>query len=187
MSDHSCSIARDDNRWWGGTPARCRAWWRVPLARRAPRGRSQRSPGATQYAALGLLLLLLGNLTLTTLTHDWIGLLPQHDHLLLGARGMGLVHHAHRGDPLARAFGALRSVAGHEERQVTAPTGGAGVLSLQGYTGLQPEMNTHTASGLLAAIVLWPLSRRGVRCLLPLFLPHHGCSPPPLLTPPRAA
>ena len=131
-------------------------------------------PGQTRYAALGLLLIIFGNLTLTTLTHDWIGLLPYHDHLLLNARGIGLVHHAHHGDALAQAFAALQPVTGHDEQRADTPVpDGAGVLSLLGDTGLQPEMNTYTATGLMIVVGLWLLSRRGVRC--------------PLLTPPRAA
>lgn len=155
---------------------------------RASRARGRRAPDTTQYAALGLLLILLGNLTLTTLTYDWIGLLPYHDHLLLDARGLGLAHHAHHGDALAQAFAALQPTTGHDEQRADAPVPvGAGVMSLQGFTGLQPEMNTYNATGLLAVIGLWLLSRRGVRCPVPPFLPRHGCFPPPLLMPPRAA
>jgi len=159
----------------------------LPLPGVLPRAPNRRAPGRTQYAALGLLLIFIGNLTLTTLTHDWIGLLPYHDHLLLDARGIGLVHHAHRGDALAQAFAALQLVVGHEEQRADVPHGGAGVLSLRGDTGLQPEMNTYIATGLVAAVGLWLLSRRGVRCPSPPFLPRRGCSPPPLLTPPRPA
>jgi hypothetical protein len=154
---------------------------------RAPRLRHRRSPGIAQYAPLGLLLIFFGNLTLTTLTHDWIGLLPYHDHLLLNARGIGLIHHAHHGDALAQAFQALQPVTGHDERRADTLPDRPGVLSLQGDTGLQPEMNTYTATGVVAAVGLWLLSRRGVRCPLPPFLPLHGCSPSPLLMPPRAA
>ena len=154
----------------------------------APRARCRRRPAVAHHAALGLLLLLLGNLTLTTLTHDWIGLLPYHDHLLLDARGMGLIHHAHHGDALARAFAALQPVAGHDEQRADTPASdGAGVVSLRGDSGLQPEMNSYTASGLVAASGLWLLSRRGIRCPVPPFLPRHGCRPAPLLTPPRVA
>jgi hypothetical protein len=142
-------------------------------------------PGRGHYAALGLLLVFLGNLTLTTLTHDWIGLLPYHDHLLLNARGLGLVHHAHHGDALAQALAALQPVVGHEEPGADPPPDGKGMVSLRGDTGLQPEMNTYTAIGLLAAIGWWLAARRGLRCPIPRFLDRRGCSPPPLLTPPR--
>lgn len=146
-----------------------------------------RPPGPVQYAALGLLLLLCAHLTLTTLTHDWIGLLPYHDHLLLNARGIGLVHHAHHGDALARAFQALQPVTGHDEPRTAPALAGSGVLSLQGDTGLQPEMNTYTATGSLAVVGLWLLARRGRRCPIPPLLPYRGCSPAPLLAPPRPA
>jgi len=181
MSVRSRIIARVGTPHLGAVCSRHREFFRTP------RARSRRLPGATHYAALGLLLIFLSNLTLTTLTHDWIGLLPYHDHLLLNARGLGLAHHAHHGDALAQALAALQPVEGHEEQRADPPGGGSGVLSLQGDTGLQPEMNTYIAAGLLAVVGLWLLSRRGVRCPIPPFLPRHGCSPPPLLTPPRAA
>ncbi len=180
MSIRSRILAYVGNPRLGAVRSRCREFFR------APRARNRRAPGRTQYAALGLLLIFFGNLSLTALTHDWIGLLPYHDHLLLNARGIGLVHHAHHGDALAQAFAALQPV-GHEEQRADAPQDGTGVLSLRGDTGLQPEMNTYTATGLVAMLGLWLLARRGVRCPSPPFLPRQGCSPPPLLMPPRPA
>ena len=120
-----------------------------------------RAIDSAQWAALGLLLVFLSGLTLTTLTHDWIGALPNHDHLLFGARALGLQHHAHQGDPLAQALSALESAEPtltHEQRY--ALTSGAlptdqpaGVVSLKPLSGLQLELNTYTALGVLALAV----------------------------------
>jgi hypothetical protein len=142
-----------------------------------------------------LLLAYLSGLTLTTLTHDWIGALPNHDHLLFGARALGLHHHAHQGDPLAQALSALESAEPtltHEQRYALAsgalvsdqPTG---VVSLQPLSGLQLELNTYTALGLLALVAFV----RAVAPREPLLdadeTDRFGCLPAPPFPPPRFA
>ncbi len=155
--------------------------------------RRQRSGGA-QWAALGLLLVVLGNLSLTTLTHDWIGALPDHDHLLFGARALGLRHHAHGGDPLDRALTALHSASPaltHEQAFALTEQPGLtdqqyGVVSLKPLSGLQPELNTYTALGLLAAFAIVRVAaRRGLLARADASLPV-GCIHAPPLPPPRA-
>ena len=157
-------------------------------------GGGQRRGGA-RWAALGLLLVFLGGLSLTTLTHDWIGQLPYHDHLLVGARSLGLHHHAHRGDPLDQALTALGPAAAtltHEEafalaQGATPPDQPYVVVSLRSSDGVQPELNTYTALGLLAIVAVMRLAvRRGplVRAALPA---RAGCAHAPPLPPPRAA
>lgn len=158
--------------------------------------RARRRPiGSAQWAALGLLLVLLGGLTLTTLTHDWIGSLPQHDHLLVGVRDLGVQHHAHRGDPLDQALTALQPPAPiltHEEafastERAAIPDEQFGVVSLQPLSGLQPELNSYTATGLLALVALIRLAARGRPLLRDGDLPPAGRSLAPPLPPPRPA
>lgn len=151
--------------------------------------------GGAQWAALGLLLVFLGGLSLTTLTHNWIGQLPYHDHLLADARSFGLHHHAHRGDPLEQALTALGPAVAtltHEEafalaQGATPPDQPYGVVSLRSSDGVQPELNTYTALGLLALVAV---VRRAVRrgALLRADPPTcAGCVHAPPLPPPRAA
>lgn len=157
-------------------------------------GVGQRQGGA-HWAALGLLLVFLGGLSLTTLTHNWIGQLPYHDHLLADARSFGRHQHAHRGDPLDQALTALGPAAvtlTHEEAFVraqgaTPPDQPYGVVSLRPSAGVQPELNTYTALSLLAlvAVVLLAVWRGPLlRAALPA---RAGCVYAPPLPPPRAA
>ncbi len=160
------------------------------------KGRPRRRPsGGAQWAALGLLLVLLGGLTLTTLTRDWIGALPHHDHILIGARGLGVQHHAHRGDPLDQALAALQPpgpILRHEEafvftERAAIPDQQFGVVSLQPMSGLQPELNSYTATGLLALVALVLFAARGRPLLREGALPPAGRSLAPPLPPPRPA
>ncbi len=159
----------------------------------------QRKVGSTQWAALSLLLLFLGGFSFTTFTHDWIGSLPYHEHILIGA--LGINHHAHRGDPLDRALSALHTVGTvgtvdsaapiltHEDAtaRAEARTDMPGVLSLQPLTGLQPEINTYTATGLLAAVVAILLAEHARRLPTGLTIFASGQSPAPLAPSPRYA
>ena len=161
------------------------------MARTAVR---QRKVGSTQWAALSLLLLFLGGFSFTTLTHDWIGSLPYHEHILMGA--LGVNHHAHRGDPLDLALSALHTVGTvdpaapiltHEEATVRAEArmDMPGVLSLQPLTGLQPEINSYTATGLVAAVVALLIAEHARRLLTEPTIFTNGQSPAPLAPPPR--
>lgn len=140
-----------------------------------------------------MLLVFLSGLSLTTLTHDWIGALPNHDHLLFGARALGVQHHAHQGDPLDQALTALHSSSPtltHEQEfalteQLTSAEQPFGVVSLKPLSGLQPELNTYTALGLLTAFAIVRVAvRRGLVARADLTLPV-GCSHAPPLPPPR--
>ena len=98
---------------------------------------------ARRIVAVSLLLVLVTGLSITSFTEEWIGSLPYHDHLILGARAMGLVHHAHHGDALDHAQRYLQSV------QTTAAVGQPhtdGIVSLRPMTA-QPELNSATAYG----------------------------------------
>lgn len=151
----------------------------------------KRKVASTQWAALGLLMLFLGGFSLTTFTHDWIGSLPYHDHILMGA--LGVHHHAHPGDPLDHALSALQTVdtAGpiltHEEAtaRIEARADTPGVLSLQPLTGLQPEINSYTATGLIAAVIAICAATRGQRMPAKPRLATSGQSLAPLSPPPR--
>ena len=151
----------------------------------------QRNVGGTQWVALGLLMLFLGGFSFTTFTHDWIGSLLYHEHILMGA--LGVNHHAHRGDPLDHALSALHAVgtAGpirtHEAATARAEVraGTPGVLSLQPLTGLQPEINSYTATGLIAAVVVICAAVRGQRLPTAPLLAASGQFLAPLSPPPR--
>jgi hypothetical protein len=113
----------------------------METTKRAPK---PRYPLTTQrLVAVSLLLVLFTGLSITDFTDGWIGSLPYHDHLILGARAMGLVHHAHHGDALDQAQRNTRSFD-------TTPAPGQphadGVLSLRPVTA-QPELNTSSATG----------------------------------------
>ena len=153
----------------------------------------RRNVGGTQWVALSLLLLFLAGFSFTTFTHDWLGSLPYHDHILMGA--LGVNHHAHRGDPLDHALSSLHTVgtAGpiltHEEAtaRAEARANTPGVLSLQPLTGLQPEINSYTAAGLLAATILLRVAARGRRLPTEPTLFASGQAYAPLFPPPRYA
>jgi hypothetical protein len=151
----------------------------------------QRKVGSTQWAALSLLLLFLGGFSFTTFTHDWIGSLPYHEHILMGA--LGVNHHAHRGDPLDHALSALHMVGTggpiltHEEAtaRAEARANTPGVLSLQPLTGLQPEINSYTATGLVVLVVAILGAARGKRLPTEPTIFASGQSHAPLAPPPR--
>lgn len=151
----------------------------------------KRNVGSTQWAALSLLMLFLGGFSLTTFTHDWIGSLPYHEHILMGA--LGVNHHAHRGDPLDHALSALHMVgtAGpiltHEEAtaRAEARANTPGVLSLQPLTGLQPELNSYTATGLIASVVLIRVAEHTRRLPIESIIFADGQTLTPLSPPPR--
>jgi hypothetical protein len=110
----------------------------------AKRTANLRYPLSTErLVAVSLLLVLFTGLSITTFTEGWIANLPYHDHLILGARALGVVHHAHHGDPLDHAQRAIQSV------QATATVGQPqedGILSLRPLSA-QPELNSATAQG----------------------------------------
>lgn len=90
-----------------------------------------------------LLLVLMTGLSITSFTEGWLTALPFHDHLIVGARALGLVHHAHHGDDLDRAQRAIISV---EARFTPGQPHDDGVVSLRPLSA-QPELNTYTAQG----------------------------------------
>jgi len=162
----------------------------IPLAAWAASSKRQR--GTRRYAALGLLLVLLGGLSITTFTHNWINSLPYHDHIILGARAMGLVHHSHNGDQLSHWMDGVQMVGvampddAASSASSSSPAGG-GIVSLKSLNGLQPEINSYTATGLFALVALIALAARGLRLRREaLFLPG-GQFPAPPLPPPRLA
>jgi hypothetical protein len=151
---------------------------------------SKRERETTRFAALGLLLVLLSGLSITTCTHNWLNSLPYHDHSILGARAMGLVHHSHNGDQLSHWMNGVQMVgvampdAAASSASPSSPAG-SGIVSLKSLNGLQPEINSYTATGLFALIALIALAARGVRLHRDdLFLPG-GQFPTPPLPPPQ--
>lgn len=165
------------------------------MARRCARGFFQPSSVVrlrrrypTQFVAFVLLLIVLGNLSLTTFTRDWIGMLPDHDHLLRDTGGIDSQHHAHYGDALAQAFNAWRPVtrAATYENALADTLSAIGVVSLHSFDGLQPELNTYTSTGLQALAGLWVFPRCGIRIAAGRFFFRRRSAPAPLLTPPRS-
>lgn len=175
---------------------------------------TRRQGERTRYAALALLLVLLSGLSISVFTHDWIAYLPTHDHLLLNARALGLTHHAHHGDALSQALAALQPVGtSHEEPgrtdQLAPPFAPArsplatrgwdalagqpqadqpgGVVSLKSLSGLQPEINSYTATGLFALIALLLAALRGTSFASERALLRGGESYAPPSPPPRPA
>jgi hypothetical protein len=151
---------------------------------------SKRERETTRYAALGLLLVLLSGLSITTCTHNWFNSLPYHDHIILGARAMGLVHHSHNGDQLSHWMNGVQMVGvampddAASSASPSSPAGG-GIVSLKSLNGLQPEINSYTATGLFALVALIAFAARGVLLHREgLFLPA-GQFPAPPLPPPR--
>ncbi len=152
----------------------------------------KRDRNTARYAALVLLLVLLSGLSITACTRDFISSLPYHDHIILGARAMGLVHHSHNGDQLSHWMAGVEMVgaAMPDDGSVSVvpdPSGNSGIVSLRSLNGLQPEINSYTATGLFALVALLVLAARGVR-LRPdgAFLASGQC-PAPLFPPPRPA
>jgi hypothetical protein len=151
----------------------------------------RRKIGSTQWAALSLLMLFLAGFSFTTFTHDWIGSLPYHEHILMGA--LGINHHAHRGDPLDHALSSLHTVdpggpiLTHEEATVRAEAWAntPGLLSLQPLTGLQPEINSYTATGLVLAFVVIRLAEQARPLPAEPTLFASGQFHAPLFPPPR--
>lgn len=173
---------------------------------------TRRQVARTRYAALALLLALLGGLSISVFTHDWIAYLPTHDHLLLNARALGITHHAHHGDALSQALVALQPVSSsHEEPGRTdrlapplaparAPLAArdwavsagqpqadqpGGVVSLKSLSGLQPELSSYTATGLFALVALLLAAIRGTSFTRERALLHGGESYAPPFPPPR--
>ncbi len=141
-----------------------------------------------RWAAVLLLLVLVGGLAIMMLTRDWLRSAPVHDHILLGTVASGLAHHAHTGDELDRASAAWQSV----EPTTPASPFDAGapdgrVLSLQAAAGALLEILSFT----LAIGVAYLLSRFGPGGGVRL-VPGDGCHvvgqlPGPPLPPPRSA
>jgi hypothetical protein len=96
-----------------------------------------------RLVAVSLLLVLLTGLSITDFTDGWIAYLPFHDHLIVNARAIGLVHHAHHGDALAQAQRNTRSF---DSAYVPGQPHQDGVLSLRPLSA-QPELNTTSATG----------------------------------------
>ena len=152
----------------------------------------KRREETTRYTALGLLLVLLSGLSITTCTHGWISSLPYHDHIILGARAMGLVHHSHSGDQLSHWMNGVQMV-GVAMPEVAASSASSsspadgGIVSLKSLNGLQPEINSYTATGLFALVALIALAARGVRLRREGQFRPGGQFPAPPLPPPRLA
>ena len=141
-------------------------------------------------AALVLLLVLLGGLSITSFTRDWIGSLPSHDHLILGARAMGLLHHTHRGDQLTHWMNGVEMVGAampHKDTTGAGQRSDSGIISLKSLSGLQPEINSYTATGLFALVALIALAARGVRLRSEYAFLANGQFPAPLSPPPQPA
>ena len=147
------------------------------------RTRNPRYPLATgRIVAVSLLLVLVTGLSITSFTKEWIGSLPYHDHLILGARALGLVHHAHHGDPLDHAQRYVRWV------QETAPgePHTHGIVSLRPMTA-QPELNSTTAYGWGGGLSLPLPADAAALTLLAALLLAVGLRYAPPSPPPRPA
>jgi hypothetical protein len=133
-----------------------------------------------------LLAALLGGLGVMTITSDWVGRLPFHDHLILGVQHHGPVHHAHKGDELDRAFAALTVVASPEPVAAAAiPAAGQRVISLAPLSATQVELSTVSlVAGAIGAIgcALFARGRRLIVADSPCpagHLPGLPAPPPP--------
>lgn len=171
--------------WWPGVGSQARemAYLRAKAAIR------KELRNTTRCAALVLLLILLGGLSITNFTDGWLTFLPYHDHLLFGARSLGLVHHAHQGDQLTHWMNGVEMAGVAMPHQDTGPArpAGGGVVSLKSYSGLQPELNSYTAAGLIAPLALLALALRGVPLCRETICLARGETPAPLFPPPRPA
>ncbi len=133
--------------------------------------------------ALAFLLVLATGLSITNLTDGWIGSLPYHDHLLLNARGIGLVHHAHHGDALDHAQRYLKSI---EATPAVGQPRTAGIVSLQPMTA-RPELNSTTFFGWIATFMLPLPLDAGTIALCAALLLASGRRYAPPFPPPRFA
>lgn len=152
----------------------------------------KREKDTARYAALVLLLVLLGGLSITACTRNWFSSLPHHDHIILGARAMGLVHHSHNGDQLSHWMNGVEMVgtAMPDDGSVSVVpdrSANGGIVSLRSLNGLQPEINSYTATGLFALVALIALAARGVHLRRDGAFFASGQYPAPLFPPPRPA
>ena len=138
---------------------------------------------ARRIVAVSLLLVLATGLSITTFTHGWIAALPYHDHLILNPRALGVVHHAHDGDPLDHAQRYLRTV---EANPAPGQPHADGIVSLRPMSA-QPELNSFTAQGLVSDIGLPLPPQAGLFALLTAFLLAVGLRYAPPSPPPRPA
>ena len=136
---------------------------------------------ARRIAALVLLLVLATGLSITNLTQGWIASLPYHDHLILNARALGIVHHAHDGDQLDHAQRYFRTV---EPHAAPGQPHADCVVSLRPLTA-QPELNSFTAQGWVAGIGLPLPPEAGGFALLAALLLAVGLRMAPPSPPPR--
>ena len=131
--------------------------------------------------ALLFLLICATGLSITNLTEGWMGSLPYHDHLLLNARGIGLVHHAHQGDALDHAQRYLKTLTATPAVGQPHP---AAIVSLRPMTA-QPELNSAIFSGWVAAFALPLPLNAGVLALCAALLLASGRRYAPPSPPPR--
>jgi hypothetical protein len=142
-----------------------------------------------------LLLVLLGGLTLTTLTRDWIGALRITTISSSGRAAWACSTTRTGATRLIRRWPQLQPpgpILRHEEafvftERAAIPDEQFGVVSLQPMSGLQPELNSYTPTGLLALVALVLFAARGRPLLREGALPPAGRSLAPPLPPPQPA
>lgn len=138
---------------------------------------------ARRIIAVSLLLVLVTGLSITTFTEGWITSLPYHDHLILNARALGIVHHAHQGDALDHAQRYIQSL---ESTPVAGQQDDDGIVSLRPLTA-QPELNSTTAYGWGGSFSLPLPTAAATLTLLTALLLAVGLRSAPPSPPPRPA
>ena len=147
---------------------------------------------SARLAATVLLLVLFVGMAVMTFTHEWIGALPNHDHLDFTeetGHHHDHTHHAHPGDDLERALKELVNVTtprGVLPTTTIAAQGGRAVIAFNAPSG-QTDLSTFTASGALALLVIAGRLRQRERLWSPTCRALAGCTIAPLAPPPRPA
>lgn len=142
-------------------------------------------PSGLRSSALFLLLVLVTGLNVTTLTPNWLGAIPYHEHIFLG--GHGNIPHSHAGDRWQRAASALAMI----DSPTSQAEGDARPLS--GVISLRSPVIVEIASGVVSLATTTtgsslPLPVDDPRAYPPsMATPPGGESPSPNAPPPRGA
>ncbi len=159
---------------------------RWPAGVGAPAGRRR---SARQWAAFLLLTWLVNGLLIMSLTRGWLGSVPFHEHLGLGAHDHGAAHrHAHDGDPLDRALGSLTWLGQSSETAGAEPaTPQRRVVSLRSASAAQFAFSSFAFVAVALAAVGLAAPSGDARLAAPATPRIRGRPPLPLSPPPRPA
>ena len=160
--------------------------------RRWPAGagaRAGRRWSARQWAAFLLLTWLVNGLLIMSLTRGWLGSVPFHEHLGLGAHDHGAAHrHAHDGNPLDRALRSLTRIERSSETAGAEPAAPERrVISLRSASAAQFAFSSFAFVAVALAAVGLAVATAGARLAAPAAPRIRGRLPLPLSPPPRPA